>query len=123
MANYFKVVKMKLYVFIMLVLFSSYSAATVHVSTITVSQIDSFRLHTSKHYSSPTHNIATLRTSALLDTCSRGVFLDAETDQATYAAMMAAYLAGRDMEIRYDSNIGAPWGDTNYCAIIHFDIK
>lgn len=108
---------------LLIFIISTNAFATVHVSTITADQIDSFRIHTTKHYNGNTFNIATIRSSALLGSCSRGVFVDAESDKAAYSAIMAAYMAGRDMEIRYDSGITSPWGDVNYCAIIHFDIK
>ena len=53
--------------------------------------------------------------------CSKGGFLKIEDDRATYSAILAGFLAGKNFSVQIDTSLGLAGG--GYCGILYVDIK
>jgi hypothetical protein len=113
--------------FLVGVLVSSLGYSESVIRDLSSTDITTIRVHTSLIPSDPLKNMVTLKTTAMEKNgkCAKGGFLPLDENQATYSAMLATYIAKKDISLQYDSEIGINGAEssTNYCAILYFDVK
>lgn len=106
------------------VLFSLASQASGLVLDIVAADIDRLRLHTSLISPNTLQNVLTIKTTKMTQTdgsCSGGGYIPLENNTATYSAILASYLAGKEFSIMYDTELTLA-GSSAYCAILYFDV-
>ena len=113
---------MKKYLMPLLILATQNIYASEIAIILQPSQISLIQMHTTKNISSGSVNTAILATTALQPPCTKGVYIDAETDKATFSTALAAITSGKQFRLLYNTSIGSPWGDAAWCAVSAFGI-
>ncbi len=116
---------MKKLLFMLITLFCSYGYAESFETTLTSTQISKLRVSSSYHSNAGIRQVALLMTSSLNTTanCVSGLFLETETNGATYSALLAAYMAGKTVNVEYDNTTPTPWASSGqFCALTFLDI-
>lgn len=107
-----------------IILISSFAQADQPVLDIDSGDIDRIRIHTTFISPSAQQNVVTVKTTKMKHTdnsCASGGYITLEDNQATYSAMLAAFLAGKNFSIMYDTE--QHYSASNaYCAILYFDV-
>ncbi len=115
---------MKKFIFLSLTIsFSMTAIASQKTSEVSASQIDLIRIHTTKHAASAARKIVILKILGLEEECSLGVFFDSEENSATLSLALSAFVSKSNMNIGYETDSRAPWGDRRYCELTYIDIK
>jgi hypothetical protein len=102
--------------------FSSICSAEYVAQTVSSNDIKMIRSHASSHPSNGAGNTATIVVENFHSVCEKGVWLDSEKDKAVMSFVLAAYMAKRNLDLRFNTSSGGPWGDPKYCELIHASI-
>ena len=89
-----------------------------------------FYVHTDRHINENIRNISTLYVDkkgknlepSTQNVCDAGLWLNHVTNSAAYSMILAAAISKSEITIAYSTEPG-PWGNPNYCAIIHVTIN
>lgn len=103
-------------------IFSSICGAEIIAQNLSSDDIIMIRNHTSSHPSNGAENTTIIMVKDFHSVCKKGVWLNAEKDDTAMSFVLAAYMAKRDLEIRFNTSSGGPWGDPKYCELIHVSI-
>jgi len=85
--------------------------------TLPKTDIVKVRTVTSTYPTVEAKGIATVYTSVLAAPCSRGLWLDPESDKEAYSTLLAGVMSGKDIEFKYETTAPSPWGDNAWCRI------
>jgi hypothetical protein len=86
--------------------------------TLTPTNFLFFGVSTTNNSLTAARNIATLSTNAgVMTGVCQGIWLDTELNKSTYALILSAITAQKNITIYYDPAKPSPWGNTAYCAV------
>ncbi|MCJ8273657.1 MAG: hypothetical protein MJK04_30195 [Psychrosphaera sp.] len=107
-----------------LLVFSSLAHSATPVLDIAAADIDRIRIHTSLIIPTTSQNVITVKTTKMKyadGNCASGGYIPFENNNATYSAILATYMAGKNFSIQYDTEQHMV-GSNAYCAILYFDV-
>lgn len=113
---------MKSLFFLIFTFVASNAVAAIAIKDFKASAIDAIRIHTSA-VQADFKNVVTIKTSAMAHEgwCTKGGYIRLEGNEATYSAILASYMVGKDVSVQIDTSMGLTGG--GYCGILYFDIK
>jgi hypothetical protein len=97
---------------------ASGASAPDQTVTLTPTNFLFFGVSTTNNSLTAARNIATLSTNAgVMTGVCQGIWLDTELNKSTYALILSAITAQKNITIYYDPAKPSPWGNTAYCAL------
>lgn len=98
------------------------SKADVISTTLSPSSIQQLYINTTSNTAAANYAILQSPAGTFQGGCL-GLFINAETNKATYSMLLSAVLAQKSIVVAYDPSISSPWGNAAWCALIYAAIS